>query len=155
MDSEIEKQTGTLSWFWNELEITGETPWNLVVDAKADGVSDFNAIQTALAYSYKSNWVPYSSDKLSIEIVGQLSNRFVLHHSMIPYIGRDLRTEQPVACLAGELENVQNKLAYWKNGAIYAAKNMDTEETVYLFMMPLEEQERLGYPTIEELEKQL
>lgn len=155
MDLGTENQIGSLNWFWSELEITEKTPWNIATDAEANDIEDFNAIQTALIYAYKNGWLPYSSHELNFEIIEKMANDFVSRHSLIPYIGRDLHTEQPIACLEGEMDGVHNKLAYWKNGALFAVKNTETDETIYMFLLEPEMREKLRYLTPTEMEESL
>jgi hypothetical protein len=151
MDSEIKNEIGSFSWFWNELEVSEDEPWNLSVMAEKNNVTDFQAIITALMYSKQNGWLEYSSLDMPLSVIEKIVNEFILYYSRVPYVGRTMRTQQPIACLEGKMGSAENKLAYWQNGAVYSVQDVDSNDKILLIMLEPESRKLTGFPTPEEL----
>jgi hypothetical protein len=135
MDSETKKLIGNFDWFWNYLNITEKNPWDIAAKAEREEIPFFNAILTALMHCKKNGWIEYTSTELGMTTVELLANDFVLNHSMVPYVGRSMRTATPISCFEGTMDGVKNKLAFWENGLIYGASTEQGSEEIYLVML--------------------
>jgi hypothetical protein len=143
------------------MPIPEENPWSILVDAKRDGVQDFQAIQAALALSISSQgWTVYNSTTIGIDSTSKLVGGFVGGHAMIPYIGRSIQSSEPIACVDAtathEEVEIWCKLAYWENGAVYYETRMingetQTDKEYYLLLIDKKTRNIYKYPEPEEL----
>jgi hypothetical protein len=150
MASDTKSHLGKIDWFWEILETTPEAEFGLEKIASSQGVDNFTAIQTALMETSEMDLIPYVSTQITTPIVEEIANVFFNNHSMIPFVGRSLRSEQPIYCIEGSLEDMQGKFAQWENGAIYSLKN-DAGKGVYILFMNSQTVRTYGYPSVEQI----
>jgi len=93
------------------------------------------------------------TEDLSVSIIAEIANKYLTHHSKVPYIGKSLYTEQPMTCLTtvfGDDNSQTAKLAYWENGGIYSYIDERSDDVVFVLIIDDTTAKIFGYPTMEE-----
>lgn len=153
LETSTNKIAGSIDWFLKEFSLIDREEFGIAKYARKDGITNFEAIQTALISASKENWRFLDSKNFETEELEDLINAYVNYHACVPYIGgTPLKSQEPIGCLEGEVEDtltknmVYSKLAYWSNGAIYYIEERNTDKFMYLLAVDKKTAELYNYP---------
>ena len=148
-------ERGSVDWFLNELEVRDAEHWALLEEAERDGVTDFEAIHTAFLFAVRSGWKLYRSVEFGTENIEHLVKTYVENHATVPYIGRSIKTQEPLACIEAETvdsangANIYCRFAFWDNGGIYYLHDDVIDDPVYILFISPVEAKIFNYPQYE------
>jgi len=159
MNSDKKSEVGSLDWFINTLPLAEHPSWDILAEAEADGVTSFEAVHTAFMYAVKSGWKLYRSNDSDLQTVENLVKTYIENHANIPYIGRSIRTTEPISCIEGEITDTETggrvycKFAYWGNGGIYYLTDSRNPTPVYILMVAPTDAKIFQYPDLNKEEQ--